>query len=135
MELLIDFTMHLVCWKANHWIRVRLATLFRYGIGPAKTASLDDIQVLHSSQNFLVVNKRYDVLINCDNPNVQVHSNSLEVILIVYSIIESLNYLGDGGKSTQKEVSRLSKSKAFSQFPFRSPPGLPHKWCTLYCTS
>lgn len=33
-----------------------------------KAAELDDIQVLHKSENFLVVNKHYDVKINSDDP-------------------------------------------------------------------
>merc|ERR1712071_275324 len=46
--------------------------LLRYGLGPATTATLDDIELVHSSQNFLVFNKRYDVLINSDDRKIKV---------------------------------------------------------------
>lgn len=31
-------------------------------------ASIDDIEILHKSDNFVIVNKRWDVLINSNSP-------------------------------------------------------------------
>jgi len=72
MEFLIESTMRLILDKLQLWVKVKMCDLFRYGIGQARSATLDDIEVVHSSQNYLVLNKRYDVLINSDDRNIKV---------------------------------------------------------------
>ena len=74
MEFLIESTMRLILDKLQLWVKVKMCDLFRYGIGQARSATLDDIEVVHSSQNYLVLNKRYDVLINSDDRNIKVNS-------------------------------------------------------------
>ena len=71
-EEVIEFMANLALFKLKLWLHVQLTNLVRYGIGPATNATLDDIHVVHSSKHFIVVNKRYDVLINCNDPKVKV---------------------------------------------------------------
>ena len=73
MEFIIESTMRLILDRFQLWIRIKLCDIFRYGIGQAQSATLDDIEVVHSSHNFLVCNKRYDVLINSDDKKIKVN--------------------------------------------------------------
>jgi len=72
MEYVIESTMRLILNQFELWLRVKLCDFFRYGIGQARAATLDDIEVIHSSQNFLVLNKRYDLMINSNDRNIKV---------------------------------------------------------------
>ena len=72
MEEVLDLMMHLAWWKIELWVRIKLTGLLRYGLRPATNARLDQLLILHASPHFIVVNKRYDVLINCDDRNIKV---------------------------------------------------------------
>lgn len=75
MEDIIEpLIMRLFLWKVEQWCRVKLTSFLRYGIGRATKATLDDIEILHRSSNFIIVNKKFDVLINSDDSNNKVNT-------------------------------------------------------------
>ena len=74
--------MRLLLWKVEQWCRTRLTDFLRYGVGRASRATLDDIRIIYRSSNFVVVDKKFDVLINSDDSDVKVFYNNYSRILI-----------------------------------------------------
>ena len=99
MELIIDLVMQFTFWTAKLWLRVKLVDLMRYGIGQAQKATIDDIEILHSSLNFIVVNKRYDVLINSDDRKVKVINFLLSFCIYLNDYVS-----GDSGASVAETL-------------------------------
>ena len=58
--------------KYKSWISLKVTRVFRYVIGSAKLATMKDIRVLCHSENFLVVDKPFDVVINSNDPTIKV---------------------------------------------------------------
>jgi hypothetical protein len=50
--------------KIEHKIAYKILRVVRGTLGHAQDATLNDIQILHDSHHFIVLNKRQDVLIN-----------------------------------------------------------------------
>lgn len=52
-----------------------------WGVVRKKSVSDENLEVLHRSNNFIVLNKRYDVVINSNDPNVKVRIAIIFVLL------------------------------------------------------
>lgn len=62
-----------VCTLLHHLVgRVMMEVSFitRYKLGHGCPPTIDDIEILHRSDHYIVLNKRYDILINSDDPDV-----------------------------------------------------------------
>ena len=75
--------MRLLLWKVEQWCRTRLTDFLRYGVGGATRATLNDIRILHRSSHFVVVDKKFDVLINSDDSDVKVFKN---LFVLIYTM-------------------------------------------------
>ncbi|KAG0721869.1 RNA pseudouridylate synthase domain-containing protein 1 [Chionoecetes opilio] len=51
-------------------VLVRLCYILRYRLGPSRPATIDDVEVLYHTPHYIVLNKRYDLLVNSNDPNV-----------------------------------------------------------------
>lgn len=74
MEALVELAMQFIILTAKSWIKSAFFKLLGQKKARVPTASIDDIRILHHSANFIVVDKRYDILINSDDPNDKVNS-------------------------------------------------------------
>lgn len=74
MEEFCELTMKFALLSAKSWIRSAFQKILGLQKARMPTASIDDIRILHRSNNFIVVDKHYDVLINSDDPNDKVIS-------------------------------------------------------------
>lgn len=64
-ERAVGAVLHRMAGKAL----LRLCFIVRYKLGHSLPASIDDIEILHHSPHYIVLNKRYDLLINSNDPD------------------------------------------------------------------
>ncbi|ODN02898.1 RNA pseudouridylate synthase domain-containing protein 1 [Orchesella cincta] len=62
--MLIAYTMLKLLWKAESSLIYAALRIFRGPLGHAVDKTLDDIEILHDSPHFLIVNKSCDVILN-----------------------------------------------------------------------
>lgn len=72
--IIYEFVLYSFCKIATKFKRKNIFQYFNhnnYGLGLLSYANLD-LNVIHKSENYLILNKSFDLLINSDKPNVKV---------------------------------------------------------------
>jgi hypothetical protein len=73
MESVIEIVIRLFVCKFYHiWREWVSAVGGEQGIKSLNVPPLNEVEILYRSQNFLVINKRHDIVINSDDPTVKV---------------------------------------------------------------
>lgn len=88
MENIIEIVTRIFMYKSDHIWRERVSVVAGEQIRKSLNVSpLNEVDILYRSHNFLVINKRHDVVINSDDPAVQVGQVLLEYdcLLIVHT--------------------------------------------------
>lgn len=67
--MLLAYTMLKLLWKIESSLIYGTLRLFRGTLGHGADKTLDNIEILHDSANFLIVNKSCDVILNHHDPN------------------------------------------------------------------
>jgi hypothetical protein len=73
MENVIELVIRLFIYKFDHIWREWVSAVGEEQGGKSLNVSpLNKVEILYRSQNFLVINKRHDIVINSDDPSVKV---------------------------------------------------------------
>jgi hypothetical protein len=73
MENIIEIVIRIFIYKLDHIWREWVASVSGEQTGKSLSISpLNETEILYRSHNFLVINKRHDVVINSNDPTVQV---------------------------------------------------------------
>jgi hypothetical protein len=73
MENIIEIVIRIFFYKFDHiWREWVLAVACEHIRKFLNISPLNEVEMLYRSHNFLVINKRHDVVINSDDPTVQV---------------------------------------------------------------
>lgn len=87
MENIIEIVIRIFIYKFDHiwreWVSVVAGDQIRKSLN---ISPLNEVEILYRSHNFLVINKRHDVVINSDDPTVQVGQflSKYDCLLIVH---------------------------------------------------
>jgi 23S rRNA-/tRNA-specific pseudouridylate synthase len=73
MENIIEIVIRIFLYKFDHiwreWVSSAGGEQMRKSLN---ISPLNEVEILYRSQNFLVINKRHDIVINSDDPTVKV---------------------------------------------------------------
>lgn len=73
MENVIEIVIRIFIYKFGHIWREWVSAVGREQLRkPMNISPLKEVEILYRSQNFLVINKRHDIVINSDDPTVKV---------------------------------------------------------------
>jgi hypothetical protein len=79
MENIIEIVIRIFIYKFDYiwreWVSVVASEQIRKSLN---ISPLNEVEILYRSHNFLVINKRHDVVINSDDPTVEVGQYLLE---------------------------------------------------------
>lgn len=90
MENIIEIVIRIFMYKFDHIWSERVSVVAGEQMRKSlKVSPLNEVDILYRSHNFLVINKRHDVVINSDDPAVQVGQflSEYDCLLIVHTLI------------------------------------------------
>ena len=103
MESILEIVIRLFIYKIEHIWREWTAT--KKSIKhPVETAKSNNVEILYKSPNFLVINKSHDIVINSNDPKVQVSTCSLRVAASFLYFIFLLGFYGVNIKGKAEKV-------------------------------
>lgn len=112
--IIYEFVLYSFCKIATKLKRKHIFPHFNYnnfGLGLLSFANLD-LNVIHKSENYLILNKSFDLLINSDKPNVKVSLGSYGPIFLISKDKPKGNVLRIFGSSNLQLPIELSNSNS-----------------------